>query len=247
MQHAQNAVGLDSRVAPCYRRKMKALCLSCLVLGIAPALLAADPKPITVTVDQEFKITLPYNPSTGYQWQLAKPVDESLLKVASSVYKRPESKRIGAGGDQVWTFKAVGTGSIQVALQYLRPWEKGTPPARTTNFVVVISQGAAGLKPVTVTAGQQFKITLPSNPSTGYEWQLAKPVDENLLKLITSEYEEPDSGRVGAGGKQVWAFKAVGTGSVQIQLHYLRPWEKGTPPASMTNFTVVIEKKTADK
>jgi inhibitor of cysteine peptidase len=112
----------------------------CVLFGFGAAVLAADPKPITVTVGQEFKLTLRYNATTGYQWQLAKPADEALLKLTSSEYKRPESGRIGAGGEQVWTFKTYATGKTELELHYLRPWEKGTPPARTTNFVVVIEK-----------------------------------------------------------------------------------------------------------
>lgn len=122
---------------------MRRLFLACLTLGCGLTAVAADPKPIAVTVDQEFNITLRYNATTGYQWQLAKPVDETLLKLTGSEYKRPESGLIGAGGDQVWTFKALAPGKTQVELQYLRPWEKGTPPARTTNFVVVIEKKKA--------------------------------------------------------------------------------------------------------
>lgn len=119
---------------------MRRLFLACLVFGFALTGLAADSKPISVRVDQEFKITLPYNATTGYQWQLARPLDENLLMLTGSEYKRPNSGLMGAGGKQVWTFRALAAGKAQVELEYLRPWEKGTAPARTTNFVVVIEK-----------------------------------------------------------------------------------------------------------
>jgi inhibitor of cysteine peptidase len=100
---------------------------------------AAEPKPIAVTVGEEFKITLQYNATTGYQWQLSKPPDEKLVKLLGSEYKRADSTRIGAGGDQVWTFKALAEGKTAMALDYVRPWEKGTKPAQSTNFVVVVN------------------------------------------------------------------------------------------------------------
>ena len=110
-------------------------CLALLWLATAQA---GEPKPIAATVGQEFKVTLQYNATTGYQWQLAKPPDEKLVKLLSSEYKRPKSDLIGAGGDMVWTFKALEEGKAKIELNYVRPWEKGTKPAQTTNFVVVI-------------------------------------------------------------------------------------------------------------
>jgi len=100
---------------------------------------AAEPKPMAVTVGQEFKLTLQYHGSTGYQWVLAKPPDEKLLKLLGTPeYKRPESKLIGAPGDMVWTFQALAEGKTEIKLNYVRPWEAGEKPAQTTNFVVVI-------------------------------------------------------------------------------------------------------------
>ena len=112
--------------------------LICLALSWLTTAGAAEPKPIAVKVGQEFKLTLQYNASTGYQWVLAKPLDEKLVKLLGTEYKRLDSKLVGAGGDMVWTFKALAEGKAQIGLNYVRPWEKGAKPAETTNFVVVI-------------------------------------------------------------------------------------------------------------
>jgi len=107
-------------------------------LGWLMSASAAEPKPIAVTVGQEFKITLQYNASTGYQWEFAKPPDEKFLKLVGTEYKRPDSKFVGAGGDEVWTFKAVAEGKTALELGYVRPWDKGSKPAQSTNFVVIV-------------------------------------------------------------------------------------------------------------
>ncbi len=99
---------------------------------------AGDPKPLTVTAGKEFNITLQYNASTGYQWVLAKAPDQKLVKLLGTEYKRLDPKLIGSGGDMVWTFQALAKGKTQIGLDYVRPWEQGQKPARTTNFVVVI-------------------------------------------------------------------------------------------------------------
>lgn len=117
---------------------MKLSLLICLALSWLATAGAAEPKPITVKVDQEFKLTLQYNATTGYQWVLAKPLDEKLVKLLGSEYKRLDSKLVGSGGDMVWTFQALAEGKAEIGLNYVRPWEKGAKPAQTTNFVVVI-------------------------------------------------------------------------------------------------------------
>ena len=121
-----------------YSCAMKLSLLMCLALSWLTTAGAAETKPIKVNVGQEFKLTLQYNASTGYQWVLGKPADEKLVKLLGTEYKRLDSKLVGAGGDMVWTFQALAEGKAQIGLNYVRPWEKDAKPAQTTNFVVVI-------------------------------------------------------------------------------------------------------------
>jgi inhibitor of cysteine peptidase len=118
-------------------------CLALCWLATAPA---GEPMPIAVAVGQDFKVTLPANPTTGYQWGLAKAPDEKLVRLVKSAYKRPDAKLMGAGGDMTWTFKALAEGKTEVKLTYARPWERTEPPAQTTNFVVIIKAGNDGGK-----------------------------------------------------------------------------------------------------
>lgn len=96
-------------------------------------------------------------------------------------------------------------------------------------------------KPVNVAVGREFTLTLESNRTTGYQWQLAKSPDETVVKLIGNRYELPDSRLIGAGGREVWAFKAVGKGKTEVDLRYVRPWEKDIPSAKEAVFSVVVE------
>ena len=91
--------------------------------------------------------------------------------------------------------------------------------------------------------GEDFTIILPANPTTGYQWQLAEPVNEKIIQLVNSEYvPDPDKiGRAGAGGKQVWRFKALVEGRTDVKLKYVRSWEKNIAPVSEKIFNVVIK------
>ena len=110
---------------------MKLIALLCLAFCWVVTAVAAEPKPITVKAGQEFKISLASNPTTGYGWQFAKHPDAKLLKLLGSEFKPAQSKLVGAGGTQVWTFKALAPGKTPLALNYVRAWEKNTPRPST--------------------------------------------------------------------------------------------------------------------
>lgn len=97
-------------------------------------------------------------------------------------------------------------------------------------------------KTVRATAGKEFIITLQSNITTGYQWQLAKAVDKEYVILTGLRYVTKKAKRIGGGGKEEWTFKAVKPGKTAISFVYVRPWEKKAPPADEKSFVVKIRK-----
>ncbi|MFA5114988.1 MAG: protease inhibitor I42 family protein [Candidatus Omnitrophota bacterium] len=95
-------------------------------------------------------------------------------------------------------------------------------------------------KNVEVKQGERFIIGLGANHTTGYQWQLVFSPDPNILELVSSEYRPVNSGRVGAGGKEVWTFKAVGKGKAGLIFNYVRPWEKDAKPAETVDFLITV-------
>jgi predicted secreted protein len=95
--------------------------------------------------------------------------------------------------------------------------------------------------PVELTVGQPLNLTLAANPTTGYQWQLAAPVDQNVLKFTSSRHSGPQSAMPGAGGQQILGFTAAGQGKTTISLKYVRPWETNTPPAKTVVAEVVVK------
>jgi inhibitor of cysteine peptidase len=93
-------------------------------------------------------------------------------------------------------------------------------------------------------AGMEFVIILDANATTGYEWQLARPLDESRVRFVSSEYFPDNTGLVGSGGKSVWTFEALRTGKTKIFFKYVRPWEKDIPAVKESEFIVDIRKKT---
>lgn len=110
-------------------------------------------------------------------------------------------------------------------------------PARAAEKTDLIIQAAAG---------EEFTISLDANRSTGFGWQLAKPLDETIVKSVVNDYQNapknPDKEPlVGAPGKEVWTFKALKSGKTTIEFKYVRPWEKDKAPAETKSVPVVIK------
>lgn len=109
--------------------------------------------------------------------------------------------------------------------------------------ILVSSSGAAMADTIDAMVGKEFVITLDANATTGYEWQLASPIDDNLVKLVSSEYLPDKTDFVGSGGKSIWTFKAVRAGNAQISFKYIRSWEKDIPPVKEVIYMVNIRGK----
>ncbi|MBM3155573.1 MAG: protease inhibitor I42 family protein [Chloroflexi bacterium] len=110
----------------------------------------------------------------------------------------------------------------------------------TLGIVTLACSPAPAGNQIQAKAGQEFTITIESNPTTGYQWELAQTPNEAIVKFVKSDYKAPQSGRIGQGGEEVWTFKAVGKGIAQISMKYVRSWEKDQPPAKTQTYTVVV-------
>ncbi|MBU1726684.1 MAG: protease inhibitor I42 family protein [Candidatus Omnitrophica bacterium] len=96
-------------------------------------------------------------------------------------------------------------------------------------------------KPVKIKLGQEFSLILDSNATTGYQWQFAEPIfDKNIAEFVRSEYIIPKTKLVGAGGKEIWVFKALKAGKTTISFKYVRPWEKDVLPVKTASFVIVV-------
>lgn len=79
-------------------------------------------------------------------------------------------------------------------------------------------------------AAPEFSIRLDANPTTGYRWTV-KSYDSALLTLVKNEYLPPGSNCIGAGGEEIWTFKANAAAFTKptktlIEMEYARSWEQ---------------------
>src|SRR3989338_3132934 len=98
-------------------------------------------KPIVVSQERTFTITLQSNPTTGFSWKLVS-YDKNLMAFVGHRYYPPTNKKLmGAPGYEVWTFQAnKGNYAINVVghvrMTYARSWEKTKTPL--VSFMVVV-------------------------------------------------------------------------------------------------------------
>lgn len=83
-------------------------------------------------------VTLPANRTTGYGWQSSFSRGGVLRSDGEAVYLPGKTCRIGSGGTEVWTFRAMKTGNTTLTLGYQRPWEKGVAPVKTVSWPVTV-------------------------------------------------------------------------------------------------------------
>jgi inhibitor of cysteine peptidase len=105
------------------------------------------------------------------------------------------------------------------------------------NDVTVSGSGS-----VTLAVGQQLVVTLDSNPSTGYDWQVVGEPDAAVLSIGERVYVPTpvDPGVVGSGGVTASRFTAVAAGTTSIVLRYKRSWEDDTPADELVTVEVTV-------
>jgi len=110
-----------------------------------------------------------------------------------------------------------------------------------TNNEVQATQVETG-RQTTLQPGEVMTVTLNSNPTTGYSWQVMEIDNAILIQEGNSEYKQSSDseGLVGAGGTETFRFKAVGTGETSLELGYMRPWEDN-PPIETYSVQVIVQ------
>ncbi len=98
---------------------------------------------------------------------------------------------------------------------------------------------------IEVEEGYRFSVVLESDPTAGFQWRLAEPLDEDVIALVSATFEAKggeasEGAEEVAPGEEVWTFEALKPGETEISLVYGRPWEKGAPEETRT-FDVVVK------
>ncbi len=118
------------------------------------------------------------------------------------------------------------------------PTAAGSIPARPTPNAAEL-QITDPSKPIEVTAGSEFTITVKTDPSPNDHWEVAKSLDSNVVEYVWKDHVSDNPSVPNSSGKDVWRFKAVAPGTTTITLGYYQGMTDNA--AQMPVFTIVVK------
>jgi inhibitor of cysteine peptidase len=89
---------------------------------------------------------------------------------------------------------------------------------------------------VDIRRGETLKVSLESNPTTGYEWTI---VDDGGLTLVDRSHKVDDPDADGSGGITTFEFQADVVGESTLSMIYHQPWTEDPPNRTYTLKVVV--------
>ena len=92
---------------------------------------------------------------------------------------------------------------------------------------------------LTLSRGDTLEVSLPATSGTGYTWQPV-PIADPLAKPVGEMKFKTDHAMPGASGNQVFRFLLDASGTGTIEMRYVRPWEKDTPPAKVFKILLIV-------
>ncbi len=114
-----------------------------------------------------------------------------------------------------------------------------TPTVPTLSGEVEID-GSANGQQVLMINGQILIVSLDSNPSTGFTWEVSEVDGAVLQQLGIPRFEAGSSLLVGAEGVQVFEFRALRSAQTELKMVYLRPFEEDAEPANTFSVNVNV-------
>ncbi|MDV0443672.1 protease inhibitor I42 family protein [Methanorbis rubei] len=117
--------------------------------------------------------------------------------------------------------------------------QSGNTTVLTPELTITVEEAA------TVSAGEQVKFIIPSNPTTGYQWIVTDAEGLNVTEkdFIQAEHEE---GMAGTGGWQVFSLTAEKAGTYTFTAEYKRSWETDAEPVYTFTQTVVVKEASSE-
>ena len=90
--------------------------------------------------------------------------------------------------------------------------------------------------------GDLLEVTLPATLGTGFSWRVRSGAEAVLRLKGKPVVKKPQdaNNQVGAAEYQVFQFEVIASGSVKLELEYVRPWERDVAPAKTYLLTILV-------
>ncbi|MDP1990850.1 MAG: protease inhibitor I42 family protein [Syntrophales bacterium] len=103
----------------------------------------------------------------------------------------------------------------------------------------VLTESDCG-KTVRLKPQEEAIVTLPSNPTTGYGWEMVDQGVDAAVVVVSKVFRTSTgaSGRVGAGGLEHFRLRLRNAGRFTVTFVYRRSWEKEKEPERIFRITL---------
>ena len=97
-------------------------------------------------------------------------------------------------------------------------------------------------EPIYVDVGDEFTVSLESNPTTGFGWTRVGALPYWLEQTDYQFRPLPSApGTTGSGGFEEWTYKARAAASTVLIYEYRQSWDSDSPPARTHSVLVIAE------
>ena len=109
-----------------------------------------------------------------------------------------------------------------------------------TAFAETILTEADCGKTVRLRPQEEAIVILPSNPTTGYRWEMMEQGVDAAVVVVSKEFRTSAgaSGSVGAGGREHFRLRLLKAGRFTVTFVYRRSWEKVHEPERIFRITL---------
>jgi predicted secreted protein len=126
---------------------------------------------------------------------------------------------------------------ISVSMALLMVLGLTTTPCLAAPSEVSVDGSASGTH-IQIAPGDTLKVTLSSNPSTGFLWVFANDNMLGVMQFVGHTFEP--SNTFGGSGKDVWTFSSGNPGTAHLSLEDSQPWTGGIKRAQTFELWVLV-------
>lgn len=127
-------------------------------------------------------------------------------------------------------------GRFALLLVVLTPACVDAPPPPAPLVVDAARSGAS----LTLRTGEELVVRLDANRTTGYAWTWTEGPAGVVAHVGAPLYETAPDGAAGAGGTEVFTFRAAAPGTTTLRFAYARSWERDAEPARVATYSVTV-------
>ena len=112
-----------------------------------------------------------------------------------------------------------------------------------TAIILICGLALSGCADVQLKPDELYTVSLPANPTTGYQWRIQEGKVPPCLEFLRKDYksDEASEGLVGIGGQAVFIFRALEKGKGQLTFEYIRTWEPAKKPLQEKIYCVEVK------